>query len=109
MSLMNSYIQPMRMPSSILEKTKLLHDKKIAIRVFEPGQRVLLYNSRLKLFPRKLKSQWSGPFVVTKASPYGHVKIQEENFDRKFTVNGQRLKHYLGGEIDHRRSAHLLT
>ncbi|XP_057723769.1 uncharacterized protein LOC130939695 [Arachis stenosperma] len=39
------------------ERTKLLHDKKIAIRVFEPGQRVLLYNSRLKFFPRKLKSR----------------------------------------------------
>ncbi|XP_015939895.1 uncharacterized protein LOC107465432 [Arachis duranensis] len=33
------------------ERTKLLHDKKIAIRIFEPGQRVLLYNSRLKFFP----------------------------------------------------------
>ena len=57
------------------EKTKLLHDKKIAIRVFEPGQRVLLYNSRLKFFPGKLKSRWSGPFVVTRVSPYGHVEI----------------------------------
>ncbi|XP_057756915.1 uncharacterized protein LOC130976157 [Arachis stenosperma] len=91
------------------ERTKLLHDKKIAIRVFEPGQRVLLYNSRLKFFPRKLKSRWSGPFVVTRASPYGHVEIQEENFARKFTVNGQRLKHYLGGEIDRQRSTHLLN
>ncbi|XP_015969869.1 uncharacterized protein LOC107493277 [Arachis duranensis] len=72
------------------ERTKLLHDKKIAIKVFEPGQRVLLYNSRLKFFPGKLKSQWSGPLVVTRASPYGHVEIQEENSDRKFTMNGQR-------------------
>ena len=57
------------------ERTKLLHYKKIAIRVFEPGQRVLMYNSRLKLFFGKLKSRWSGPFVVTRASPYGHVEI----------------------------------
>ncbi|XP_057755584.1 uncharacterized protein LOC130974745 [Arachis stenosperma] len=91
------------------ERTKLLHDKKIAIRVFELGQRVLLYNSRLKFFPGKLKFRWSGSFVVTRASPYGHVEIQEENSDRKFTVNGQRLKHYLGGEIDRQRSAHLLN
>ncbi|XP_057734496.1 uncharacterized protein LOC130949913 [Arachis stenosperma] len=91
------------------ERTKLLHDKKIAVRVFEPGQRVLLYNSRLKFFPGKLKFWWLGPFVVTRASPYGHVKIQEENSDRKFTVNGQRLKHYLGGEIDCQWSAHLLN
>ncbi|XP_057746564.1 uncharacterized protein LOC130965824 [Arachis stenosperma] len=91
------------------ERTKICHDKKIAIRVFEPGQRVLLFNSRLKLFFGKLKSRWSGPFVVIKASPYGHVEIQEENFNRKLTVNGQRLKHYLGGKIDRQRSAHLLN
>ncbi|XP_057747593.1 uncharacterized protein LOC130966787 [Arachis stenosperma] len=91
------------------ERTKLLHDKKIAIGVFEPEQRVFLYNSRLKFFPGKLKSRWSGLFVVTRASPYGHVEIQEENSDRKFIVNGQRLKHYLGGEIDRQRSTHLLN
>ncbi|XP_057745249.1 uncharacterized protein LOC130963115 [Arachis stenosperma] len=83
------------------EKTKLLHDRKIAIRAFEPRQRLLLYNSRLKFFSGKLKSRWSGPFVVTRASLYGHVEIQEQNSDKKFTVNGQRLKHYLRGEIDH--------
>ncbi|XP_057739839.1 uncharacterized protein LOC130956920 [Arachis stenosperma] len=91
------------------ERTKIWHDKKIAIRVFEPGQRVLLYNSKLKLFPGKLKSRWSGPFVVTRASPYGHVEIQEDNSDKKFTVNGKRLKHYIGGEIDRQRSVHLLN
>ncbi|XP_057761861.1 uncharacterized protein LOC130982040 [Arachis stenosperma] len=92
---------------SAYENAKLY--KKIAIRVFEPGQRVLLYNLRLKFFLGKLKSWWSEPFMVTRASPYGHVEIQEENFDRKFTVNGQRLKHYLGCEIVHQRSTHLLN
>ncbi|XP_015961439.1 uncharacterized protein LOC107485418 [Arachis duranensis] len=57
------------------ERTKLLHDKKIAIKVFEPGQRVILYNSRLKFFHGNLKSRWSGSFVVTRASPYGHVEL----------------------------------
>ena len=28
------------------------------------GQRVLLFNFRLKLFPSKLKSKWSGLFTV---------------------------------------------
>ncbi|XP_075088297.1 uncharacterized protein LOC142170315 [Nicotiana tabacum] len=42
------------------EKTKRWHDKNIQHREFEPGQEVLLFNSRLKLFPGKLKSRWSG-------------------------------------------------
>ncbi|XP_070055329.1 uncharacterized protein [Nicotiana tomentosiformis] len=46
------------------ENTKRWHDKYIQHREFEPGQEVLLFNSRLKLFPGKLKSRWAGPFVV---------------------------------------------
>ena len=46
------------------EKMKAWHDKHIVRKEFEPGQQVLLFNSRLKLFPSKLKSKWSGPFTV---------------------------------------------
>ncbi|MDD0213352.1 hypothetical protein PSY81_23385, partial [Shigella flexneri] len=41
------------------EKTKLWHDKHISRRDFYVGQQVLLFNSRLRLFPGKLKSRWS--------------------------------------------------
>ena len=37
------------------EKTKAWHDKHIARKEFEAGQQVILINSRLKLFPEKLK------------------------------------------------------
>jgi hypothetical protein len=37
------------------ERLKKYHDKKIIQRQFMPGQLVLLFNSRLKLFPGKLK------------------------------------------------------
>ena len=57
------------------EKTKGWHDKHIVRKEFEPGQQVLLFNSRLKLFPRKLKSRWSVPFTVTQNFPYGGVEI----------------------------------
>ncbi|XP_015960442.1 uncharacterized protein LOC107484357 [Arachis duranensis] len=53
------------------EKAKRRHDLHLAPRSFEKGQQVLLYNSKLRLFPGKLKSRWSGPFLVTKVSPYG--------------------------------------
>ena len=47
------------------EKMKAWHDKHIVRKEFELGQRFLLFNSRLKLFPVKLKSRWSRPFTVT--------------------------------------------
>nr|GEX00830.1 hypothetical protein [Tanacetum cinerariifolium] len=47
------------------EKTKRLHDSKIKNRVFNIGDRVLLFNSRLKIFSGKLKSRWSGPFTIS--------------------------------------------
>ncbi|XP_061360750.1 uncharacterized protein LOC133304717 [Gastrolobium bilobum] len=50
------------------EKTKLWHDRKLTPRDFKVGDQVLLFNSRLKLFPGKLKSRWSGPFVVKSLS-----------------------------------------
>nr|GFB93699.1 reverse transcriptase domain-containing protein [Tanacetum cinerariifolium] len=39
------------------EKTKRLHDSKIKDRVFNIGDKVLLFNSRLKIFSGKLKSR----------------------------------------------------
>nr|GEU60546.1 reverse transcriptase domain-containing protein [Tanacetum cinerariifolium] len=41
------------------EKTKRLHDSKIKDRVFNVGDRVLLFNYRLKIFLGKLKTCWS--------------------------------------------------
>nr|GFB50593.1 reverse transcriptase domain-containing protein [Tanacetum cinerariifolium] len=43
------------------ERTKKLHDAKIKNRIFNVGDQVLLFNSRLKIFSGKLKSRWSGP------------------------------------------------
>ncbi|GJR82546.1 reverse transcriptase domain-containing protein [Tanacetum coccineum] len=39
------------------EKTKRIHDSKIKNRVFNVGDQVLLFNSRLKIFSGKLKSR----------------------------------------------------
>ncbi|CAJ2645795.1 unnamed protein product [Trifolium pratense] len=82
------------------EKTKNWHDKKIQNREFQEGQLVLLFNSRLKLFPGKLKSRWSGPFKVTKVFPYGAIEVKDPGSARTFKVNGQRLKPYYGGESE---------
>ncbi|XP_057755923.1 uncharacterized protein LOC130975108 [Arachis stenosperma] len=91
------------------EKTKKWHDQKLARREFVEGQKVLLYNSRLKFFPGKLKSRWSRPFTIIKASPYGHVELIEDKTQKTFTVNGHRLKHYLGDSLDEQRMNYTLN
>ncbi|CAH9080827.1 unnamed protein product [Cuscuta europaea] len=79
------------------ERAKKWHDGRILRRDFSPGDSVLLFNSRLKLFPGKLKSKWSGPFKVIQAYPSGAI-ILEGNDGRQFTVNGQRVNQYHEGD-----------
>ncbi|XP_027171986.1 uncharacterized protein LOC113771612 [Coffea eugenioides] len=55
------------------EKNKIFHDQQISRKTFECGQKVLLYHSKLKLFP---------------------VEIQSLKTEKKFVVNGHRLKPY---------------
>ncbi|GJV62572.1 reverse transcriptase domain-containing protein [Tanacetum coccineum] len=80
------------------EKTKRTHDAKIKNRVFNVGDQVLLFNSRLEIFSGKLKSRWSGPFTIVQVFPYGTVELFQ-NSRPNFKVNGHRLKHYFGGDI----------
>ncbi|GJS79812.1 reverse transcriptase domain-containing protein [Tanacetum coccineum] len=80
------------------EKTKKIHDAKIKNREFHIGDRVLLFNSRLKIFSGKLKTRWSGPYTITEVFPYGTVELSQPN-GPNFKVNGHRIKHYFGGDI----------
>ncbi|GJW27836.1 reverse transcriptase domain-containing protein [Tanacetum coccineum] len=59
------------------EKTKKIHDSKIKNRIFNIGDRVLLFNSRLKIFSGKLKTRWTGPFTVAQVIPYGAVELSQ--------------------------------
>nr|GFA58229.1 transposon Ty3-I Gag-Pol polyprotein [Tanacetum cinerariifolium] len=80
------------------EKTKRIHDSKIKNRIFNVGDRVLLFNSRLKIFSGKLKTRWSRPFTITKVFPYGTVELSQAN-GPNFKVNGHLVKHYSGGDV----------
>ncbi|GJY37998.1 reverse transcriptase domain-containing protein [Tanacetum coccineum] len=82
------------------EKTKKIHDSKIKNRVFNVGDRVLLFNSRLKIFSGKLKTRWTGPFTVAQVFPYGTVELSQTD-GPNFKVNGHRLKHYFEGDVPH--------
>ncbi|GJR58198.1 reverse transcriptase domain-containing protein [Tanacetum coccineum] len=80
------------------ERTKKLHDSKIKNRIFNLCDRVLLFNTRLKIFSGKLKTRWSGPFTITKVFPYGTIKLSQHD-GPNFKVNGHRVKHYFRGDL----------
>nr|GEU63829.1 reverse transcriptase domain-containing protein [Tanacetum cinerariifolium] len=80
------------------EKTKKLHDSKIKNRIFNVCDRVLLFNSHLKIFLGKLITRWSGPITITKVFPYGTVELSQPE-GPNFKVSGHRVKHYFGGDI----------
>ncbi|XP_043697404.1 uncharacterized protein LOC122648220 [Telopea speciosissima] len=81
------------------DRTKAFHDKHIVRKSFAPNQRVWLFNSKLRLFPGKLRSQWDGPFVVVSVTPYGAIEIRNRQNGKTFKVNGQRLKPYADGQL----------
>ena len=63
--------------------------------VFNSGDKVLLFNSRVKLFGHgKLRSKWLGPYRVVGVSSHGAITIQDDN-DNTYKVNGHRLKIFL--------------
>ncbi|XP_070049314.1 uncharacterized protein [Nicotiana tomentosiformis] len=77
------------------DKMKYLHDKYIWNKEFKEDDLVLLFNYRLRMFPGKLKSKWSGPFEVVHVTPFGALDLKNKN-DEVFRVNGHRFKYYLG-------------
>ena len=76
------------------DKTNKCHDQRILRKEFRARDQVLLFNSRLRLFPGKLKSKWSGPYTVVSSTTFGAVTLRTDAKE-EFKVNGQRLKHYL--------------
>nr|GEV29106.1 reverse transcriptase domain-containing protein [Tanacetum cinerariifolium] len=90
------------------ERTKKLHDFKIKNRIFNVGDQVLLFNSRLKKFSGKLKTRWLGPFTIAQVFPYGTVKLSQPD-GLNFKVNGHRVKHYFGGDIPSKVVSDLYT
>ena len=77
------------------EKTKKYHDKRLRGKQFVPWMKVLLYNARLKFFPGKLRSRWSGPFEIIRVFPYGVVELENLETQHRFKVNGYFVKPYL--------------
>ncbi|XP_039827305.1 uncharacterized protein LOC120689020 [Panicum virgatum] len=81
------------------EHTKRSHDKRIKIKQFRAGDKVLLFNSRIRLFGHgKLRSKWEGPYIVLDAADHGAVTLQDDD-GNTFKVKCQRLKVFLEQEM----------
>ena len=74
------------------DRLKKWHDQMIARKNFKQGDQVLLYESKLHLFPSKLESRWTGPIVIHQVYPNGAVDLLNFKDSRIFKVNGQRVK-----------------
>ena len=59
------------------------------------GDLVLLDSSKLRFLPGKLKSKWTGPYLITQVFPNGAVELQTKEGVR-FKVNGEQIKLYFG-------------
>ena len=70
------------------DRFKKWHDQLIDYKNFKQGDQVLLYDSKLHLFPGKLKSRWTGPFIIHQVYLNESVDLLNSKDNRVFKVNG---------------------
>ena len=90
------------------DKLKKWHDQLIARKNFKQEDQVLLYDSKLHLFPSKLKSRWTGPFTIQEVYHNGSVDLLNSKDNRVFKVNGKRLKPYAAQHLADKKEIPLL-
>ena len=76
------------------ERSKKWHDQMVVRKDFQIGDKVLLYDSKLHIFPGKLKFGWICPFTIHQVYPNGVVELLNSNESQTFKVNSHRLKPY---------------
>ena len=76
------------------DRSKNWNDQMVAWKHFPKGDKVLLYDSKLHIFPGKLKSRWIGPFTIHQVYPNGEVELLGLDASQIFKVNGHCLKPY---------------
>ena len=79
-------------------KAKAFRDAKLVRKEFQVGEKVLFFNSKLRLFPYKLNSRWLRPFEVVNTYPHGAIEIKSLSTNKIFKVNGHGLKHFRDGD-----------
>ena len=76
-------------------KMKKGTEQKIAKQEFMVGDLVLVDSSGVPCLPGKLKSKWTGPYLITQVFPHGEVELKAKEGVR-FKRNRDRIKLYFG-------------
>ena len=77
------------------EKMKKETEQKNAKQDFMVGDLVLVDSSGVPCLPGKLKSKWTGPYLITQVFPHGAVELIAKKGVR-FKKNRDRIKLYFG-------------
>ena len=77
------------------EKMKKVNEQKSAKQEFMVGDLVLVDSSGSPCLPGKLKSKWTGLYLINQVLPHGAVKLETKE-GVLFKVNGERIKLYFG-------------
>ena len=83
--------------SSALQKEKMKKgtEQKFAKQEFVVGDLVLVDSSGVPCLPGRLKSKWTGPYLITQVFPHGAVELKATEGVR-FKKNRDRIKLYFG-------------
>ena len=84
------------------EQTKNWHDKHVLRKEFKEGDKVLIFNSGMEIFPGKLRSRWSKSITITSVTPYGAIGVRSKD-GQEFKVNGQILSTILTSRLMKRK------
>ncbi|XP_042495032.1 uncharacterized protein LOC122074256 [Macadamia integrifolia] len=76
-------------------KTKASHGRHILRKSFTPSDKIFLYNSRLHIFPSKLRSRWDGPYIVQTIFSHSAIEVLNPSTGANFKANGQQLKPFI--------------
>ena len=71
------------------------NEQKNAKQEFMVGDLVLVDSSGSPCLPGKLKSKWTGPYLITQVFPHGAVELKAKEGVR-FKMNRHRIKLYFG-------------
>lgn len=77
------------------QQQKAWHDRNLKKKNISTGDMVLLYDSKVKGKPKKLRTTWMGPYIVEEVNMNGSVRLKtlQGLLFNKF-MNGTQLKRY---------------